>query len=316
MRGPPLPDEPTLRALGERLGAGRLADRLRRERAVWTAKTRPAPWFLRIFGGKDALVRFVLRAVGLWGVAHRSFLDVRIVENALILPRLPAAFSGFRLLQLSDLHCNLDPALTDVVLRRLDRLSWDAAVLTGDFHNNIGTEHNLSTPHIRRIVAAMGQPVFAIPGNHDVIRRMPELEAMGVRVLLNENQPLMRGEATLWICGVDDPRYFQTHDLVAARRGVPPDAVCLLLAHSPQVWREAAALGYDALLAGHTHGGQLCLPGGFPLYRNAPVPRRLLAGAWQEGSLRGYTSRGTGACGVAARLCCPAEITIHTLLGT
>ncbi len=316
MRGPPLPDDETLRALAGRLGPERLTERLRRERAVWTAKTGPIPWYLQPFGGKDAFVRSMLAAVGLWSAAHREFLDVRIVRNTLRLPRLPKGFDGFRIIQLSDLHINIDPDLAGVVLERLQDIAWDAAVLTGDFHNNIGMPHDLSTPDIRRVVTALGRPVFAILGNHDVIRRVGDLEAMGVTVLLNEHAAISRGSDTLWVCGVDDPRYFRTHDLVAARAGVPPGAPAILLAHSPQVWREAAALDYDSLLAGHTHGGQLCLPGGFPLYRNAPVPRRLLAGAWTEGRMQGYTSRGTGACGVAARLCCPPEITLHTLQRT
>lgn len=97
---------------------------------------------------------------------------------------------------------------------------------------------------------------------------------------------------------------------------MPAGEPAILLSHSPETWREAAALKFDLLLAGHTHGGQLCLPGGMPLVRNAPVPRRLLAGPWTEGTLTGYTSRGTGACGVAARLFCPPEITLHTLRRT
>jgi predicted MPP superfamily phosphohydrolase len=67
------------------------------------------------------------------------------------------------------------------------------------------------------------------------------------------------------------------------------------------------------MLSGHTHGGQICLPGGFVLIRNAPVPRHMLAGAWRHAGLQGYTSRGTGSCGVAARFFCPPEITLHVL---
>lgn len=65
------------------------------------------------------------------------------------------------------------------------------------------------------------------------------------------------------------------------------------------------------MLSGHTHGGQICLPGGFALIKLAKVPRKMLAGAWQYEGLQGYTSRGTGSCGVAARFFCPPEITIH-----
>jgi len=81
----------------------------------------------------------------------------------------------------------------------------------------------------------------------------------------------------------------------------------------PQVAKEAATLGYSFLICGHSHGGQICLPGGWALVRNAPVPRHLLAGPWNVGGMPGYTSRGTGTCGVPARLFCPPEITVHVL---
>ncbi|MCK7581816.1 MAG: hypothetical protein MZV65_43480 [Chromatiales bacterium] len=67
------------------------------------------------------------------------------------------------------------------------------------------------------------------------------------------------------------------------------------------------------MLCGHTHGGQICLPGGFPLTWDARCPRRLAAGAWRHGALLGYTSVGAGTSVVNARLNCPPEITVHTL---
>jgi len=76
---------------------------------------------------------------------------------------------------------------------------------------------------------------------------------------------------------------------------------------------EAAALGYQFMLSGHTHGGQFCLPGSFPILRNAPVLRSMLMGPWQHGDLQGYTSPGAGGSGVAARFFCPPEITVHIL---
>jgi len=247
------------------------------------------------------------------GPAYRSFLDIRIVENEVRLVGLPPAFEGFRLLQLADLHCDLDPAIVDTVLSRLHALAYDFAVLTGDYHNRVRDEHDISLEQMGRLIPHLKAPALAILGNHDFIEKVAYLEAAGLKVLLNETHPVEREGGRLWICGIDDPHFFHTHDLQAARRGVPAGEMAILLSHSPETYHEAEALGYRLLLAGHTHGGQLCLPGGFPILRNAPVPRAMLAGPWRFGRLAGYTSRGTGACGVAARLFCPPEITIHIL---
>ncbi len=299
--------------LSRRLGREVVEVRLRRERLLTQKKNRAPRGLIRFLGGKDALIESCLRIAGLRRVAHRSFLDVRLVKNSVSIRRLPAAFEGFRLLQLSDLHCDLDPALMGVVERMIREVACDAVILTGDYHDHIGRSGNESLALMKHLIPQLPGLRFAIFGNHDFLCRVPAYEQAGLPVLLNENAVIERGGERLHICGIDDPRFFQTHDLVRARRGIPPGATSILLSHSPQVATEAASLGYSLMLCGHTHGGQLCLPGGFVLLRNAPVPARFLAGPWTEGGMPGYTSRGTGACGVAARLFCPPEITLHTL---
>ncbi|MFZ4773993.1 MAG: metallophosphoesterase [Terrimicrobiaceae bacterium] len=299
--------------LSRRIGADVLDLRLRREQMLTRKKSREAQSLLRYFGGKDAVIESCLRVTGLQGLAHRSFLDVRLVHNAVSLRGLPAEFEGFRLLQLSDLHCDLDLELMGIVERMVREVTCDAVVLTGDYHDHIGNSGKSSLALMRHLIPLLPVPRFAIFGNHDFLCRLPAYEQAGLPVLLNENTIIERSGERLFICGIDDPRFFQTHDLVRARRGIPPGATTILLSHSPQVATQAAALGYSLMLCGHTHGGQLCLPGGIVLLRNAPVAARFLAGPWTEGGMPGYTSRGTGACGVAARLFCPPEITLHTL---
>ncbi len=297
--------------LSARLGAGVLARRLDRERLLLRRKR--SRGLLRFFGGKHAVIAGCLRASGLESLALQNFLDVRLVENRVTLRGLPPAFEGFRLLQLSDLHCDLDPALMGVVEHAIRDVACDAAVLTGDYHDRIGASGKTSLALMERIIPRLPQPRFCIFGNHDFLCRLPVYENAGLRVLLNENAAIERGRDRLHLCGIDDPRFFRTHDLVRARSGIPPGSATILLSHSPEVAAQAASLGYSLMLSGHTHGGQLCLPGGFALLRNAPVAARFLAGPWSEGGMPGYTSRGTGACGIAARLFCPPEITLHTL---
>ena len=297
--------------LSARLGAGVLARRLEREHLLMRRKS--SLGLLRFFGGKNAVIAACLRVAGLEGLARRNFLDVRLAENPVALRGLPPAFEGFRLLQLSDLHCDLDPALMDVVERVIRGVECDAVVLTGDYHDHIRESGKTSRVLMERLIRLLPRPRFCIFGNHDFLCRVPVYENAGLPVLLNENAAIERGRDRLYFCGIDDPRFFRTHDLVRARSGIPAGSPTILLAHSPEVASQAAALGYSLMLSGHTHGGQLCLPGGFVLLRNAPVAARFLAGPWTESGMPGYTSRGTGACGVAARLFCPPEITLHIL---
>lgn len=296
-------------ALAVRMGRETLERRLAQERHLVQRKSRGL-WIR-----KDGMVATCIRLVGLGAIARRNFLDVRIVENRIIIPGLPAAFHGFRLAQITDLHCDLEPALMDVVESKLPGIVCDAVVLTGDYHDRIGHDGTLSLELMLRLIPRLPRPRFCVFGNHDFLDRVAVFERTGLPVLLNENITIERSGQKIYLCGVDDPRFFQTHDLARARRGIPPDSTTILLAHSPQVAEEASALGYSLMLCGHTHGGQLCLPGGIPVLRNAPVPNRLLAGPWVENGMPGYTSRGTGACGVAARLFCPPEITIHVFAG-
>jgi predicted MPP superfamily phosphohydrolase len=134
-----------------------------------------------------------------------------------------------------------------------------------------------------------------------------------VRVLLNENTSVMRGADKLWFAGLDDPHFYRTHDFEAARCGIPQSACSILLAHSPEVYDEARHYGFSFMLSGHTHGGQICLPGGIALVRNGRCPHAQFTGPWTYHGLHGYTSRGTGSCGVPARFNCPPEMTVHVL---
>ena len=140
------------------------------------------------------------------------------------------------------------------------------------------------------------------------------MEDMGVRVLLNESEALEDGGRGLFLVGVDDPHFFRADNLEKAFGGVPEQAASVLLCHSPELYRQAAHSGVGLMLCGHTHGGQICLPGGFPLFTNADCPRDLARGGpWRYGRLQGYTSVGAGSSVVDVRFNCRPEVTVHTL---
>jgi hypothetical protein len=155
--------------------------------------------------------------------------------------------------------------------------------------------------------------VYGVLGNHDFQEEASGLEALGVRVLVNQAVPVMRGGDRLWLVGLDDPHYYGCDDLAGALAGVPAGACKLLLVHSPEMYAEAAAAGVDVYLCGHTHGGQIRLPGlGAPVL-NARCPRRYAAGVWRRGGMVGYTSRGLGCSLVPVRFRCRPEAVWLTL---
>jgi predicted MPP superfamily phosphohydrolase len=257
-----------------------------------------------------------LRMVGLAGWGRRNMLAVRRQENILHMRGLPAAFRGARVLHLSDLHADIDDGIVPAVIRAIGDWAYDAVVLTGDYRAHTHHEWNGALKLCGELARTLrpGVPVFAVLGNHDPLEMVPGLEALGWRVLLNEAAPWRRGDAELWIAGVDDDHTYQTADLARARAAVPGNACALLLSHTPSLYALAAQAGFAGFLCGHTHAGQICLPGGFALLNNARgTPRRFVRGAWEFQKMSGYTSAGAGACRVPARFFCPPEVTRHTL---
>jgi len=185
--------------------------------------------------------------------------------------------------------------------------------MTGDFRAKTSGPFEPTMNAMRLLRAHLKDPVYAVLGNHDSLRMVPHFEAMGIRMLLNESVGIERGGEKVYFAGVDDPHYFRTDNMEKAAAGIPPDAVSVLLSHSPEIYRQAAYAGFSLMLCGHTHGGQICLPGGYPLMVNARCARRYCKGAWKYHALAGYTSVGSGVSIVDVRLNCPPEVTLHHL---
>lgn len=259
------------------------------------------------------LIRFCLKAVGLLRRAQANSLKLTTEHNAFVLPDLPSAFEGFRILHLTDLHVDMDEANLQAVIRQIAPLDYDLCVLTGDYRQRTWGPIDDALDGMARLRKAIHGEAYAVLGNHDSVRMVPALEDMGYRLLMNEMVPLERGDSRLYLAGVDDAHYYKVHNLHRAGDDIPAGGISLLLSHTPEIWREAAHAGYDLFLCGHTHGGQLCLPGGIPLTLDSDCPRRLGRGLWQVNGMQGYTSPGAGTSVLNVRLNCPPEVTIHTL---
>ena len=213
----------------------------------------------------------------------------------------------------NDLHLDLDQSLLPVILEKLKPLEYDLAVITGDYRESTSGRPADAIQLTAEVVKHIKTPVYGVLGNHDFIEMVPALDKAGLRMLLNETVAIEKNQAFFYLSGIDDPSFYQTHDLSATTRDIPPQTCTILLSHSPNTYAQAATTGYDLMLCGHTHGGQICLPGGIPIVRNGQCPAHMLAGSWAYENMAGYTSRGTGACGAAVRFFCPPEITVHVL---
>jgi predicted MPP superfamily phosphohydrolase len=258
-------------------------------------------------------VYWSLRLVGLYSLGHRNARAIEVHTNEVVIDELPPALEGMRILHLSDLHLDLDPGLTDVIIDRIQKLDVDLCVFTGDYRASTSGPYELAVEQMSRVVEGLNAPAYGVLGNHDFIEFVPPLEAAGLRMLLNETVAVECRGSVLHLSGVDDPHFYEAESLERVATGVPPYQPAVLLSHSPEIYRQAAAVGYSLMLSGHTHGGQICLPGGVPILTNARCPRRFKKGPWRYGPMHGYTSPGAGCSGVPVRFFCPPAVTVHVL---
>jgi uncharacterized protein len=260
-----------------------------------------------------ALIRITLKLVGLYWRGQANAARVEVRHNDVRSKTLPSEFDGFTLLHISDLHADI----SDGAMRRLEEilpgLRYDLCVLTGDYRGATFGPFDAALTRMRPVLAHIKQPIYGVLGNHDTIRMVPDLEAMGIRMLLNECQPIVCRGASIYLAGIDDAHYFRVDNIEKAASGIPHQAFSILLSHTPEIYRQAAHAGFDLLLSGHTHGGQICLPGSIPITLDSVLPRRLGAGAWTYHRMAGYTSVGVGSSIVTVRINCPPEITLHRL---
>jgi predicted MPP superfamily phosphohydrolase len=258
-------------------------------------------------------IRSALRIVGLYRRACENAARVEVRFNTIRSQRLPAAFDGFTILHLSDLHADMSEPAMKKLAELAAGLQYDICVMTGDYRGKTYGPFRAALDGIARVRAHLSPPVYGVLGNHDTILMVPELEDMGIRMLLNEGERIEREGAAFYLAGIDDAHFFRVDNIEKAASGVSSGGFSILLSHTPEIYRQAAHAGFDVLLAGHTHGGQICLPGSIPLTLDSVLPRAFGSGAWSYKHMAGYTSVGAGVSVAPVRLNCPPEITLHRL---
>jgi predicted MPP superfamily phosphohydrolase len=241
------------------------------------------------------------------------------IQLDLVLPRLDSAFAGFRLAHITDIHLSEEITGREIAEACDQVLAWkpDLVALTGDFIDK-RSQFTRKTQELSAALKNMVQsiPTVAVVGNHDytmgvkAIRKM--LEESQIQELRNEVLSLTRGNAKLSIGGVDDPMNGRAR-IKEVLAHLPEQGAAILMAHEPDYADISAATGrFDLQISGHTHGGQVALPGIGPLIL-PHLGQKYPAGLYQVSQMLQYTSRGLGMTDPYIRFNCRPEITLFTL---
>ncbi|MGI9952897.1 metallophosphoesterase [Moorellaceae bacterium AZ2] len=254
----------------------------------------------------------------LYGLAARS--GGVVVERVEVpLPELPAEVDGLTIVHISDLHYGFGRFRSKdsmaQITRLISSLDPDLIVFTGDLLDRSAESALADTLPLEGLKAPLG--VYAVMGNHDhrfgkekIARSLAD---SGVEVLVNRSVRVEKGGRHFWLIGLDDPLTGDP-DLARAMAPIPPGDFKILLVHAPDFAPRAARGGIQLQLSGHSHGGQIRLPGVGALYcpplgREYPLGLREVAGS----STQVYTNRGLGTTVLPLRLFCPPEVALLTL---
>ncbi len=265
----------------------------------------------RLIGTAATAAAAAVGAEAGWGEPRRLMIEWVTLE----FPDLPVGLDGLRMVQLSDLHRSpwVGQAEIERAVALTTMLEPELIVLTGDFVSLASRYAKPCAAALAALRAPLGR--FAVLGNHDywvgasVVTTA--LQDAGLTVLRNQARAVRRGGSTLWLIGIDDATVHR-HDIAAALQGVPREAFKVALLHEPDVADEVARYPVQLQLSGHSHGGQVRLPGIGPIL----LPRlgRKYPMGWRRiGRLQLYTNRGVGRVQPAVRFHCPPEVTLITL---
>lgn len=267
--------------------------------------------------GDNAVILGAFAALAVGVVAARRGPHVRHVD--IPIDRLPAAFAGFTIAQISDLHVGptIGTRYVQRVVQIANDLAADLVVLTGDIVDGAVERLAEGVAPLAQLSARDG--VFLAMGNHDYYSGagawVPHFRRLGMQVLLNDSRVIRRGEAQLVLGGVVDPaarmdRPPQSPDPARAAAKHLGEAVRILLAHNPKLAPVAEPHGFDLQLSGHTHAGQF-----FPwtlAVRAVHAPH--VEGLSRRGRMWVYVNAGTGTWGPPVRLGTRPELTLLRLV--
>jgi predicted MPP superfamily phosphohydrolase len=265
-----------------------------------------------------ALGAAVAIAAGWWSRFVHPF-RTRLVHVIMPLPRRHARLDGLTIAFVTDIHIgpHFHPEHLRPTVEYLRKVQPDLLLLGGDYISESPRFIDAIAPPIEDMVATARYGAWGILGNHDVsntpARVGAALARVGVRMLVNASAEVCTERGSLWLVGIDDALLGEP-DLRRAFAGVPADAAVIALWHEPDLADKIVPFDPIFMLAGHTHGGQVRLPG----LERTPAPRlgrKYVLGRFDVQGMPLYVSPGVGMYRPPVRFNCPPEVTIITLLG-
>jgi uncharacterized protein len=256
----------------------------------------------------------VLKAIGLFQLGFNNAKNIRVNTIDVPITGLPKPFEGYRILHLSDLHLDSISGMDTLIADKIASIEYDLCLMTGDFRYARHGDHRPIVPFLHNVVTAIRAKdgVFTVLGNHDTEAMTRDFEQLGVQVLANQGTTVSIDSSELSLIGVDDPHDYHTKaaDCCLANSG---NGFKVLMAHSPELYKEAAENEFHLYLCGHSHGGQICLPGGRALITFLNTGKEFYRGLWRYKKMAGHTSSGCSTAKIPVRFNCPPEITVLTL---
>jgi uncharacterized protein len=279
--------------------------------------------FLERAASATVAVPFVAGAYGLlWGR-----LNLEVTRQPIRLARLPRAFHGFRIAQLSDIH--VGPFMSEDEIRKYvniaNSLKVDMVALTGDFVTWDAATEQAVVNALSGLKAPFG--VYGCLGNHDAWADAEDsMSALfrdcGIQILRQANVPIRSGADSFNLMGIDFANSrnmsaggarMASQSLAGIEKLMAPGTANILLSHNPETFPRAAELGIDLSLAGHTHGGQLALEFISPELAPTRLVTPYVAGLFERPGGQLYVNRGIGTIAAPMRVGAPPEITVYEL---
>ena len=256
------------------------------------------------------ILTFFLRVFGFLKKGEQNALDIKKNEQIFYFEKLPEEFDGFKILHLSDLHLDSLGGITDKIVSLVAGETFDICVMTGDYRFHTQGNYKQVIEPLKKITSQIKSRhgILAVLGNHDTCRIVNFEEELKVKFLINESFEILKNNEKLIFSGTDDPFKYFTQSAVDALTE-KHDGFKVALVHTSELSDSASQNGYSLYLCGHTHAGQICLPGGIPLVTHQYEGRKFYKGVWHLNGMTGFTSPGCGVSGIPIRFFTCGEVT-------
>lgn len=289
--------------------------------------TQPIRFNIKSLSKKAIIICSLILLAGIACLSWAYWIEphqLKITRLTLPVQQWKGTEKNFRIVLAGDLHlAPNDNARLARIVSAINKEKPDAVLLVGDYVKGSKSRQAMRLTEITEELKPLSQvsPCFAVLGNHDewqganMIKKA--LQSAGITLVENKNILIENKQNTaIHIAGIPDidSRAIRWKDIPFLSS--PSSEPTVFLSHQPNAVPHLPDKGIDLILCGHTHGGQICLPGGIPIITNCSREgKKYVSGLNRKNNTFVYTTRGLGTSILPLRLFCPPEIAVITLSG-